>query len=104
MSLTFQAAGQKPPVYKGASIKIVRLFPIGTKCKPSGLLAQEVDVYQLSLTLYSETSRVLPPKTKLTPNQILYDVESDYPEWGAVFKFVFWTLESMKMTCSDEEL
>lgn len=104
MSLTFQAAGQKPPVHKGASIKIVHLFPIGTKWKPSGLLAQGVDVYQLNLTLYSDTSRALLPKAKLTPNRIPYDLESDYPVWGAVFKFVFWTLESMKMACSDEKL
>lgn len=70
VSSTFQAAGQKPLVHKGASTKIVWLFPIGTKWKPSGLLTQEVDVNQLNLTLYFETSKTLLPKTKLIPRQI----------------------------------
>lgn len=51
LSSTFQAADQKPLVHKEASIKIVRLFPIGTKWKPSGLLTQEVDINQLNLPL-----------------------------------------------------
>ena len=62
LSPTFQAADQKPLVHKEASIKIVRLFPIGTKWKPSGLFTQEVDVNQLNLTLL--------PKTKLILRQI----------------------------------
>ena len=62
LSPTFQAADQKPLVHKEASIKIVRLFPIGTKWKASGLLTQEVDVNQLNLTLL--------PKTKLILRQI----------------------------------
>lgn len=80
VGMAFQAAGQNPSVHKGVCIKIFWLFPIRTKWKPSGLLAQESGLSKLFSAPYFETGRVL-PKTRFSP-PTPYDAESSCSMWN----------------------
>lgn len=66
VGMAFQTSGQNPSVLKGVCMKIFWLFPIRTKWKPSGLLAQESSPSKLISAPYFETGRAL-RKARFSP-------------------------------------
>lgn len=86
LSSTFQAADQKPPVHKGASVKVVVCFQLRPNGNHLDSSLRRLMGYQLNLALYFQTSGTLLTQTKLTPNQTPYDFESNGPRWETVFK------------------